>query len=448
MPLFAAIAAASLSAPLHAAPTSEDFQRLSEQVAALAQRVSRLEEHNSKLVSDNAALHATNEQLELQSESLRAETTALRATVGEQTAAADKNNASAWANRIVIKGDLRYRHEQIRDTMDGAAGRAADRYRDRIRARLGVEAMATDAITVGVQLATTERSGAEDNGDPRGANQTLGNAFSRKRLNLDLAYFDWQFAPGTKLTAGKMRVPFVRPGQSVFYDSDLNPEGVAVAWSAGKWFATGYGFWVNEVSGSTAGITSDTLVAGAQLGARLPLGSSNLLLAAHYYDLAAAEGRIPAPFYNAASNGNTTTGSGGTLALAHDFSVVELLAELNTRVGAVPLQVWVDAARNSDPDDLNEAWSLGAALGKAADARTWELAALYQQLEKDALFGQFVDSDFGGGVTDSSGWVLRAGYAPLKNWILNASYYLTQRDVDVGPESDHDRLQLDFNVKF
>ena len=77
----------------------------------------------------------------------------------------------------------------------------------------------------------------------------------------------------------------------------------------------------------------------------------------------------------------------------------------------------------------------------------------YQVLEKDALFAQLIDSDFAGGVSDSEGWVLRAGYTPVRNWTLNATYFLNQRNVDVAnsaglTEVDYDRLQLDFNVKF
>ena len=68
-------------------------------------------------------------------------------------------------------------------------------------------------------------------------------------------------------------------------------------------------------------------------------------------------------------------------------------------------------------------------------------------IEKDALFGQFIDSDFGG-LTDSSAWILRAGYAPLKNWAINAVYFKTEQSMDVGTQSDFDRLMLDFNAKF
>jgi len=49
--------------------------------------------------------------------------------------------------------------------------------------------------------------------------------------------------------------------------------------------------------------------------------------------------------------------------------------------------------------------------------------------------------------------VVRAGYAPVRNWVLNASYFINQRNVERAngagqTEVGYDRLQLDFNVKF
>jgi hypothetical protein len=46
----------------------------------------------------------------------------------------------AWAEKIKIKGDMRYRYETIEDDRKLAAAGADDRNRSRIRARLGVTA--------------------------------------------------------------------------------------------------------------------------------------------------------------------------------------------------------------------------------------------------------------------------------------------------------------------
>ncbi len=123
------------------------------------------------------------------------------------------------------------------------------------------------------------------------------------------------------------------------------------------------------------------------------------------------------------------------------------MAEFNTRLGELPLQVWADVAQNRDAE-LDTAYSFGTVLGKAANPGSWETGFGYQLIEKDALFAQHIDSDFGAGLSDSDGWVLRAGYAPLKNWVLNATYFLNNNNHDVGTEYDFKRLMLDFNARF
>jgi hypothetical protein len=94
------------------------------------------------------------------------------------------------------------------------------------------------------------------------------------------------------------------------------------------------------------------------------------------------------------------------------------------------------------------AYGVGVRLGRASNPRTWEVGAMYQSIDKDALFGQFVDSDFGDGRTDSEGWVLRGGYAPVRNIAVNLQYFINTLNKDVGSELDYERLQLDMNWKF
>jgi uncharacterized protein (UPF0335 family) len=428
------------------AASEDELSEIRSQLLELIERVDRLEEQNR-------ALQAENEKLKTESEYLKAETRGLRKDTAIATSETAKVKGADWASKVSIKGDFRYRHEQISDdALTGAGVSAADRERDRIRARVNLQVKATDTITVGIGMATTE------GGDPRSSNQSLDGTFSRKSFDLDLAYLDWKLASFASLTAGKMKQPFRRPGQSLFWDSDVNPEGLAVSFERGIWFGGAYNFWVDEVSGAQTARTADAHLAGAHVGARVPVGDSTLMLGAHYYDLGAGQGRRGLLFgctatSNACANGNTTIGPSGEGVLAHDFEVAEVYGELSTTAGALPLQLWADLAQNQDPDDLDTAWAAGIRLGAAGEYRTWELGALYQVIEKDALFAQLIDSDFAGGVSDSKGWVLRAGYAPVRNWLLNASYYINEVNVDVANPAgqrnvDYERLQLDLNVRF
>lgn len=460
--LAAAVAAALSSVPMGAnAASPNEVAQIREQLEALMQRVDKLEQENTQLKSENESLKAADESAKAQDDYLKAEVRGLRKESATQSMEVGKIKGSDWASKVAITGDIRYRYEMISDetntTATSGIQSAADRYRDRIRARFNATVKATDTITVGLGFATTE------NGDPRSSNQTLTNAFSRKSLDLDTAYFDWKFASWGDLIGGKMKQPFFKPGQSLFWDNDINPEGLAVTFNRGIFFGTAYDYWLSEASGAENTTTSDPMLYGAQIGAKLPMGSvSALTVALHYYEL--KSGQFRSPFYTAngaaatasAANGNTTCtvllcGVAAPV-LVYNYEVVNLGVQFDTQFGNLPVQFWADAAKNQDPDDLDTAWAAGVLFGKASNYRTWEFGTFYQTLEKDALFAQLIDSDFAGGVSDSEGWVLKAGYTPVKNWTLNATYFLNKRNVDVATagqrDIDYDRLQLDFNVKF
>ncbi|WP_198683146.1 putative porin [Peristeroidobacter agariperforans] len=427
-PLLAAAIAAALSfgSAAHAA-SNDELAQIRSQLQSLMQRVDKLEAENNSLKSENDQLKAQTEQVSKQM--------AQSATQGADLKPAPAAvKAADWPSRVVLKGDVRYRHQQTDD--DNAS---AKREEDLLRARLGVEAKVNDSIVAAIGVSTTSAPG-----NPRGGNVQLDGAFSRKSLYLDLAYFDWTFADNAHFIAGKMKMPFVRPGQSLFWDNDINPEGIALTYSAGSMFGSAWSYWLEEnvQTSATTTTATDTKMYGLQLGNRFDIGGNNLVVAASYYDLAAAEGRRP--FYNNSPNGNSLTVSGG---LAYDFQVVDLMAEYNFKLRDVPFQVWADVARNLDAE-YDTAFTMGTMVGKASNPGTWETGLAYQLIEKDALFAQHIDSDFGGGLSDSDGWVLRTGYAPAKNWVLNATYFKNANNKDVGTEYDFDRLMLDFNTRF
>lgn len=418
----AAAAALGLGSAAHAA-SNDELAQIRSQLQSLLQRVDKLE-------AENNALKAQNDQLKAQTEQVSKQVM----QGADRPPAVPVSKAADWPNRVVFKGDVRYRHQQTDD--DSASAR---REEDLLRARLGVDAKVNDSIVAGLAVATSSAPG-----NPRGANVQLDGSFSRKSLYLDLAYFDWTFADNAHFIAGKMRMPFVRPGQSLFWDNDINPEGIALTYSIGSLFGSVWSYWLDEnvQSAATVTTTTDTKLYGLQVGNRFDLSGNTLVIAASYYDLAAARGRRP--FYNNAANGNSLTSTGG---LAYDFQVVSLMAEYNTRLGELPLQVWADVARNLDAE-YDMAYSMGTMVGKAFNPGTWETGLAYQLIEKDALFAQHIDSDFGAGLSDADGWVFRTGYAPARNWVLNATYFRNVNNRDVGTRHDFDRLMLDFNTRF
>ncbi|NNF67808.1 MAG: hypothetical protein HKM98_09905 [Gammaproteobacteria bacterium] len=331
------------------------------------------------------------------------------------------------ADRVRINGNFRYRHEGIDEET------RPERWRQRVRARVGLVANVTDTAEVGVQLA----SGSDD---PLSTNQTLDSGASTKGLNLDLAYFALTSQAGNKLIGGKMKNPLFRPGKSaLIWDGDLNPEGLAWQYSAGDFFGNVVGFWLEERSSS-----ADSIMLGGQAGIKTSLSNGAKITAGvGYYDYAVTQGR--APFFDGDARGNTLDGTGN---YAFDFEILEVFAELSTRLGNMPFSVFADWARNGAAGPQDTAMSVGAKFGKASAPNSWEFGYTYKDVEADALVGSFTDSDFGGGGTSVSGHALNMGYAFSKRIKGSLTYMLSENRIGTPAERDYNRLQADFSLKY
>ena len=438
-----ALAAGHVQAAATGTASKAEVQALQAQMRALAERLNRLEAANAQLAAQNAELQALADRREAETDYLKAQTKELREESAVATNEISKVKGADWAARIKGRGDLRYRHERLTSERDvnGAAADAANRDRDRIRARLGFDAAVTENVRATLLLAT----GADD---PRGTNQTLGGTSSRKQIAVDLAYADWRFMQGGDLVLGKQPYPLWRPLQSLYYDPDINPEGGALRFARGPVFGNAYGFWVSEQYNSHPdGENSDANIFGLQAGVKFAAIGGETVLAANYYVCGACKDN--SPLYNNNANGNTTYLVGTVNMLQYGYDILDLSAQVGTKVFERPLTLTAGFARNLAAGvEYDTAWAVGAFLGRAADPGTWEAGALYQSVDKDAQFGQMADSDFGDGRTDAAGWVFKGGYAPVKNVSLYASYFVNTINKDVGTELDVTRLQLDVNYKF
>jgi hypothetical protein len=435
-------------------------------------------------MAQNAEIDALKAQLAALSskiEALEKAQVQTKKTVEETQATADKTADTVAQNKAALSfaGDLRYRYEffdvQYVDR---------DRERDRIRARFNANFRVNDQITGALGLST----GGDD---PRSGNQTLDGQNARKSFGLDVAYVTWAPNAQVKITAGKQRYSFTRTG-SLFYDNDVNPEGLSVNYATGNFFAGAFYDWLQEralaFGNVTTGTNTDAIMFGGQVGYRIPFSDTmKLTLAGTYMDFDGVQGY--APFFGGSSFGNTTvvgTASGcsrtlaaGTACLASDFNVIEGSADLTASLGGKPLRFFIDYAQNQEAEvnatageKLDSAFAAGIQYGAASAAKgTWEAGLLYQQVEKDALFGQILDSDFGDGNTDTKGFVFKGAYTIARNWTLNATLFLNELANDVPQngivvfndatptpldtttingvfDRDYKRLQIDLNFRF
>jgi hypothetical protein len=406
---------------------------------------------------DLAALKAQLEGLQAKVQELEKQQKSQQETQDKTTdmVAQARSSTPEWASRFTWKGDLRYRHENV-----DAEEAVSDQTRHRVRARFGFAARVNDNITGTVQLSTTGGLNTSTNQtDTRSTNQTLGNGFDRKDIGLDLAYLDWKAAEGFNLMAGKMPQPFAKTG-SFFFDNDITPEGLAAKFARGPFFGSAFGFWLSERS-----TARDATLLGAQIGLTGNVGSARLTGAIGYYDVGSVQGEITTfraasgttpqcssntAFFGGSLGNTTVSDADGCSHLLNDFDMIHALVQAEMKVGSQPLTLFGDYIQNQEADDLDKGYALGFTLGKASNAHTWEIGYVWQKTEKDAQFGQFEDSDFGGGLTDVNGMAFKIGYALAKNWVLNGTYFRNKRFIDAvgATESDYDRYQVDLNLKF
>jgi len=426
-------------------PTAADVQFLRTQLEALQAKVAELEKQQAA-----------------QQESVDRTTDVLAQT---------KSGVGEWVGRFTWKGDFRFRNENIDQQYN-----TFERNRDRIRLRTGFVAKVNDTIKAEVQL-TTGETNQFNHGDARSSNQTLTGGSSRKNILLDLAYAEWSPNAGTKLTVGKMKYPWVRAGQTLLWDGDINPEGVALSWQQGAlgFFGSAYYMDITERSGSgllgaaTAGGANSSM-AGAQLGWRGDIASGNrLTVAAAYFAHGGVKGYNNFDVNTGNLNGNTLVAKPGAGSLVcrtgitscslNDFDNLEVIAQWDTSVAGYPLSIWGDYLQNtSAATAYDTAMTAGFMIGKASGPGTWELGYQYQKAEKDSQYGLWYDSDFAGGSTDGDGSVFRFAYAFAKNWRVNATYMLNELNNDVGAsvagvgtnvrDIGYKRLQLDLNYTF
>jgi len=450
--LFLSIAIAPLA---NAEVSDAEFQQLKDMLNQALERIDELEAKDRGI--------AITQQAEIEVEAEVAVTTAEQ--VAANTVRLEK---ISWAERIRWQGDFRYRYQPEEtsgrlDTTNPYPNDDISRNRQRILARVAMIADLGNDIDVGFGLAT-----GGDN--PVSANTTLGGAGAKKEINLDLAYFDWKFATGSNLAAGKFKNQFVDVGNTgLFWDADWRPEGFDLRYRGDFLYATLLGTWLaaDNLSGS-----GNSFNYGLQLGTKPKLGNAMFDIGAGYWmikaddrDCYAAGGTGDNCFGNTEVNGaGQVDGVGGMYAM--DYAPVELYAKVSFG-SQLPVGLFVDFAKNIDAETiqggpsngkkLDTAYVAGAWLGAGKQQGQWQIKAYYQDKEADSVLGILTDSDFAGGGTDSKGYVLEGKYMLTGNTYVKAKWLSAERQDSNGYESgdpatsnpyDVDTLQLDVQFKY
>ena len=353
---------------------------------------------------------------------------------------------SGWSTAEAVdwnwKGDVRYRYESKIKTDDENS-----RDRHRLRVRFGVYPWITEELSAGVQLSTA------GSGDPVSRNQTLGDGFTAKDINLNEAFIDYHpmfFDGEVNLLLGKREVKatLIRVNDLV-WDSDLTLEGATLQFGkdgkkqrSGLNAVVGY-YFIDELKKSE----QDPFFWAAQLAYTGQAGDLGFMLGAGYYD-----------YHNIMGNDDSVLGDwtdGDYFGNSHngvydfDYNILELFANVGGKFhGSLPWKLYGQYAMNvaEDVDEDDKGYVIGFKLGKAKKVGQWELDANYSYIEKDAVLGAYTDSDRWGGGTDGRGFEVGGKYHLVQNMTLGLKYL----GHEVGIDSDESLhvLQADMVVKF
>ena len=372
---------------------------------------------------------------------------------------------------------------------NGYLNTTQDRYRLRLRARLGMDADVTDNLKAGIRITTGNTT------DPVSTNQTLGNYGGRYQVVWDEAYLRYRRdtaagSPWLTLWGGRMPNPWVHT--DLVWDSDLafeglattlrytleGPAGTASGLSRGVFFTAG-AFPLQEVELSSR----DKWLYGAQLGGEWQLHNDSMFkLGVAYYDYSHITGEpnvagshlldFTAP--PSLQKGNTVfdisdpnNSNSRLYALAADYNLVNATASFDfAQLAPTHVILTADYVKNIG-FDAQKVQQLFSSIGTNAQVKPrtvgyqfevavgdphisrhgdWRITGAYKYLERDAVLDAFTDSDFHLGGTDAKGWTLQGDYGLMEDTWLTVRW-LSSNAID-GPPLSVDILQVDFNTRF
>jgi hypothetical protein len=410
-----------------------------------------------------------------------------------------------WLSRISWYGDVRlrsqlqaydddnvvnvYRNFQAINAAggEGLAGIDAflntseDRFRTRLRARIGLAAQLTENVDAGVQFTT----GNDEN--ILSIQDDMEMVDGRPNAAFDLAWMrfntvDDRFGnPRLTVVGGRFANPFLNT--VLVWDPDLRFEGISARFRqpfSGSGareravFLTAGAFPLEEIDFSS----EDKWLYSAQLGADLRFGpDSRLRFAAAYHDFSNIVGQrnafnsqtrdFTAPLFLQRGNTlfdirNDADPATNLFALASEFELINYtFAWEYAGFGALVLRLAGDYVENIgfDQDDvlartgqLVEPRTVGYQIdfsigrGEIRDRHDWRLYVTYKHLQRDAIYDGFAESNFLAGGTDAEGYVLTADYGLSRATWLRARL-LSANEID-GPPFGLDTFQLDINARF
>jgi hypothetical protein len=351
--------------------------------------------------------------------------------------------AEAKVEKIKFSGDIRFRGEGFEDVSKAPP---EDTYiRPRIRARLKATAQVNDWAK-GVFALCSEASAIS-------CNKTLEGLGSSKGVYIDLAYADLKLPAGFNLKLGKMKFSHYKPAKSeLIFDGDYNPEGAFLGYK-------------NELGALTLNVNAgeywlvnakemgkDIVMTAGQIATSLKSGENTFKLGTSYYGYGSSNLRTDLKGVKGLTvKDDKVDGKGNSLqndTYATGYETINAYVEAKLKLGKTPLSIYGEYAHNIAADSLNKAFQAGVIYGKAKKPGTLALKALYRSVEKDAVLGQFYDSDFLGGKTNGHGVETALKTCVGENIYFDLSYFYNLKDLTADDTTRYQRVQADLVLKF
>ncbi|MDP6635078.1 MAG: putative porin [Phycisphaerae bacterium] len=397
------VAATATAADKPEQDVSALIKALSERLEAQDKKISTLE---SKL-TDEALQNARHEEI--------------ARIMSEMRQDASKRDAlPQWLDNLTFFGDLRLRYEHR--SSDGIQLRERNRYQFRLRFGF-IKSWLDDQMKVGFRLA----SGDNNTVFGRNTDQTFTGGFNKKDLWIDQVYavYSPKAIPGLTVIGGK--IPNILEHTDLMFDSDLNPEGFALAYHREVCGIDVFGNFahivVNEVNQQNAAGTvgHDTILNVYQAGFRSPLpGGMNATIAATWYDFENYEDAFQWAAANIAGAGGVVNGWN------RDMKIMNVLAKVKFKACGLPWQVYADWAHNTQDNDetadfenADDGYAVGVKVGKNKKQGDWSAGYQYKYIEFNATPAILNDMDF---TTDGPGL---GATTNVKGHVFKVAYNLT-----------------------
>ncbi|MEI7807786.1 MAG: putative porin [Verrucomicrobiota bacterium] len=373
-----------------------------------------------------------------------------------KTAFAAKTGMPDWVTGYKFSGDVRGRFEQF----SGDNNMMVDRTRLRYRVRLGVAVNMLDNLEVGLRLGSGDSSG-----NPLSSNTTMENNATKKPIWVDAAYGKWTMlhSGGWLLaaTVGKMDNPF--SFTPMMFDSDLTPEGAAlagsytfndkhsIAFAGGAFVLDEEGSFGKAPGAAGASSSQDPFMYGGQItwnakwaakwATSVGLGAFAIVSPRQLSDANVARNNQgntrTIQTINYPASPNYPAGSAQVTSLVYNYTPLIANASVTYTAdsfpfykGTFPIKFAAEFMNNPGAPQNNNAFWVGVTLGKSGTKKTWDLSYRYEYLEADAWYDQLVDDDNGAfyatgaysSLTGSAGWF---GGTNIKGHHVKLNYSFT-----------------------